>query len=100
VEIQELFLAAGEPSHLDNFHGVDPHPLERRTVSDRGDYQPPVVLEANEPAIKEMMGWSASHVPSEPVGAKFLFPPKHLGGKARASAPCSRPSATPAAPNA
>ena len=55
MEIKELFLAAGEPSHIDNFHGVDAHPLERRTVSDRRDYELSVVLEADEPAIKEMI---------------------------------------------
>lgn len=55
MEIQELFLAAGKPSHIDNFHGVDPHPLERRAVGDRGDYKPSVVFEANEPAIEEMI---------------------------------------------
>jgi hypothetical protein len=38
VEIQELFLAAGEPSHIGNLHGVDSHPLERGTVGNRRDY--------------------------------------------------------------
>jgi hypothetical protein len=56
VKIQELFLAAAEPSHIDNLRGVYAHSLERRTMRDRGDNELPVVLEANEPAIRQRNG--------------------------------------------
>jgi hypothetical protein len=52
VKIQELLLAAGEPSHINNLCGVDAHAEERRTVSDRRNYEFSVVLEANEPAVE------------------------------------------------
>jgi hypothetical protein len=48
-------LADGEPSHIDNFCGVDAHSLKRWLVSDRRDYELSVVLEANEPAIEEVI---------------------------------------------
>ena len=55
VKIQELLLAAGEPSYVNNLRGVDAHSLDRRTVSNRRNYKRSVVLEVNEPAIKEMI---------------------------------------------
>jgi hypothetical protein len=55
MKVQELLLAAGEPSHIDNFCGVDTHSLEGGTVSGRRDYECAVVLEANETAIEEMI---------------------------------------------
>ena len=55
MKIQELHLAAGEPSHVDNLCGVDAHSSEGWVVSDRGDYKFAVVLEANEPAIEKMI---------------------------------------------
>jgi hypothetical protein len=39
VKIQELFLAAAEPSHVDNLRGVYAHSLERGSMSDRGNYE-------------------------------------------------------------
>jgi hypothetical protein len=53
--VKKLFLAAAELSHIDKLRGVDAHSLERGTVSNRGNYQLPVVLEANEPPIEEMI---------------------------------------------
>jgi hypothetical protein len=55
VKVQKLLLAAGEPSHINNLCGVDAHSLERGTMSDRRDYELSVVLEADEPAIEEMI---------------------------------------------
>src|SRR5271154_175805 len=55
VKIQELFLAAAESSHIDNVRGVYAHSLERGTMSDGENYDLPVVLEAKEPAIEEMI---------------------------------------------
>jgi hypothetical protein len=55
VEVQELLLAAGEPSHVNNPYGVDPHSLERRTMSNRRNYELSVVLEADKAAIKEVI---------------------------------------------
>jgi hypothetical protein len=55
VKVQKLFLAAAEPSHIGNLRGVYAHSLERGTMSDRGDYELPAVLEANEAAIEEMI---------------------------------------------
>jgi len=48
-------LAGAELSHIDNLYAVYAHSLERGTMSDRGDYELPVVLEANEPPIEEMI---------------------------------------------
>ena len=57
MKIQELFLAAAERSHIDNLRRIYAHSLERGTMSNRGDYELPVtvVLETNEPTIKEMI---------------------------------------------
>ena len=55
MKIQELSLAAAEPSHIDNLRGVDAHSLERGAMSDRGNNELPVVLEANESTIEEMI---------------------------------------------
>ena len=55
VKVEELLLAAGELTHVNNFHSVDTHSLERRTVSDRRDDELSAVFEANEPAIEEMI---------------------------------------------
>lgn len=55
MKIQELFLAAAELSHIDDLRGVDAHSLKRGTMSDRGNYELPVVLKANEPTIEEMI---------------------------------------------
>lgn len=55
MEIQELLLTAGEPSHIDDVRGVDAHSLERGMVSNGGNYEPAVVLEADEAAIEEMI---------------------------------------------
>ena len=43
------------PPHIDNLCGVDAHSSEGWVVSDRRDYKFAVVLEANEPAIEEMV---------------------------------------------
>jgi len=48
-------LAAGEPAHIDDRRGIDAHSLKRRTMSDRRNYKPPIVFEANEAAIKQMI---------------------------------------------
>ena len=55
VKVQELLLAAGESSHIDDFAGLDAHSLERWPVSDRRDYELSVVLEAYEAAVEEMI---------------------------------------------
>ena len=55
MKIEELLLAAGESSHVDNLRGVDAHSLEGWTVSDRRDDELSVVFEANEPTIEEMI---------------------------------------------
>jgi hypothetical protein len=55
VKVEELLLAAGEPTHVNNLHSIDTHSLERRTVSDRRDDELSAVFEANEPAIEEMI---------------------------------------------
>ena len=55
MKIQELLLAAGEPSHIDNLCGIDAHSLEGGAMSGRRDYEFAVVLEANETAIEEMI---------------------------------------------
>jgi hypothetical protein len=55
VKVQELPLAASEPSHINDPCGVDAHSLERGTMSDWRDYELSVVLKANEPAIEEMI---------------------------------------------
>lgn len=55
MKIQELFLAAAETSHVDDCRRVYAHLLEREMVSDRGNYERPVVLETNKPAIEEMI---------------------------------------------
>lgn len=69
MKIQELFLAAAEPSHIDNLRGVHAHSLERGMVSDRGNYERPVVLEANKPTIEEMINTRCQKqaVPSFPI---------------------------------
>jgi hypothetical protein len=62
MKVQEMPLAAGEPSHLDNLHRINAHSLKRGSVSDRRDYECSecsVVLKANEPSIEEMINaWS------------------------------------------
>jgi hypothetical protein len=63
VKIQELFLAAGEPSHIDNLHGVDAYSLERGTMSDRGDYGFPLSSKPMKPRSKR---WSMLGVRSSP----------------------------------
>jgi hypothetical protein len=55
VKVEELLLAAGEPSDINNPRGVDAHSLERGTMSDRREYELSAVFEANEPAIEEMI---------------------------------------------
>jgi hypothetical protein len=55
VKIQELLLAAGEPSDIDNVCGVDAHSLKGWAVSDRRDYELTVVFEADEPAIEKVI---------------------------------------------
>ena len=55
VKVEELLLAAGEPSDINNPRGVDAHSLERGMMSDRRDYELSVVLEANEPTIEEVI---------------------------------------------
>ena len=55
MKIEELLLAAGEPSHIDDPCRVDAHAFERGTMSNRGDYELAVVLKADEAAIKEMI---------------------------------------------
>jgi hypothetical protein len=55
MKVQEMLLTAGEPSHIDNPCSVDAHSLERRTMSNRRDDELSVVLEADEPAIEEMI---------------------------------------------
>ena len=50
-----LLLAAGEPSHCDNLFSVDAHAVERGTMSNWRDYELSVILEANEPAVEEMI---------------------------------------------
>ena len=55
VKVEELLLAAGEPSDINNPRGVDAHSLERGMMSDRRDYEPAIVFEADEPAIEKMI---------------------------------------------
>jgi hypothetical protein len=55
VKIQKLLLATREPSHINNFYGVNAHPLERGTVSYWRNNEVSVVLKANEPAIEKMI---------------------------------------------
>ena len=55
MKIQELFLAAAEPAHIGNRRCVYARSLERGIMSDRGNYELPVILEANEPTIEEMI---------------------------------------------
>jgi len=55
MKVQELFLAAGEPSDIDHLGRVDAHSLEGGPVSDWRDYELAVVLEADEATIEEMI---------------------------------------------
>jgi hypothetical protein len=55
MKIQELLLAAGEPSHVDDVCDVDSHALQRQPVSNRRDYESSAVLKADESAIEEMI---------------------------------------------
>src|SRR5688572_6781716 len=55
VKVEELFLAAGEPTSVNSPRSVDAHLLERRMMSDGRDDEPSVVFEANEPAIEEVI---------------------------------------------
>lgn len=55
MKIQELSLAAGEPSHINNPLSYYAHSLERRTMSNRRDYEVSIVLEAEEPSIEEVI---------------------------------------------
>lgn len=54
MKIEELLLAAGEPTDIDDVGRVDAHSLEGGTVSDGGNYEPPAVLEANEARSKRL----------------------------------------------
>src|SRR5512134_2478606 len=59
MKIEELLLAAGEPSHIDDPCRVDAHAFKRGTMSNRGDYELAIVLKADEATIEEMINaWS------------------------------------------
>ena len=70
MKIQELLLAAGEPSHIDSLCGVDAHSLEGWVVSDRIA----VVLEANEPAIEGQCSASKADHSRHLVAPRWLRP--------------------------
>jgi hypothetical protein len=55
VKVQELLLAAGESSHVDNACGIDAHSLKGGAMSNRREYELSVVLEADKSAIEEMI---------------------------------------------
>jgi len=55
VKVEELFLAACEPTSVNSLRRIDAHSLERRMMRDGGDDEPSVVFEANEPAIEEVI---------------------------------------------
>lgn len=55
MKIEELLLTASEPSDIDDLGRVDAHSLEGGTVSNRGDNELTVVLEADKSPIKEMI---------------------------------------------
>jgi len=55
VKVEELLLAAGEPSDIDDLGHVDAHSLKEGPVNDWREYVLAVVLEADEATIKEMI---------------------------------------------
>ena len=55
MEIQKLLLPAGESSHIDKLGRLNAHSLERGTVSNGGNYELAVVLEADKATIEEMI---------------------------------------------
>src|SRR5512134_3227168 len=63
MKIEELLLAAGEPSHIDNPCRVNAHALERGTMSNRGDYELAIVLKADEAPIEEMINAGGQEQP-------------------------------------
>jgi hypothetical protein len=50
-----MLLAAGEPSHINNAPNIDAHSLEGGTMGNRRDYELTIVLEADKPAIEEVI---------------------------------------------
>jgi hypothetical protein len=59
VEIQESLLTISKSSDNNDPRRVDSHTLKRRAMSYRGDDQGPIILKANEAAIKQMINaWS------------------------------------------
>ena len=55
MKIKECFLPAREPTYIDWLSNIDPHPLQRRAVSNRRDDEPSVVLEANKTSVEEVV---------------------------------------------
>jgi len=55
VVIQELALARREPADVDQSVRLDPHAFQGGSMGDRRDYQRTVVLEADEPPVKEVV---------------------------------------------
>jgi hypothetical protein len=55
VKVQELLLAACEPTNIDALGSFDSHSTEGGQVGDRRDYEFAVIFEANEPPIKKMI---------------------------------------------
>ena len=55
VIVQEALLAFAKWADVDSAVGLYAHFVERGSVGDRGDNQPTVVLEANEPPVEKMV---------------------------------------------
>ncbi len=55
MEIQELFLTAGEAADIDRTFDINAHALERRSIGDWRDDEFAVVVEADEPTIEEVI---------------------------------------------
>jgi hypothetical protein len=72
MEIQEALLATGKPSDVHCLRGVDAHPLQGRTMSHRRNYQPAIVLEANESAVEQMIDAGCQKQTILPIQAIFV----------------------------
>jgi hypothetical protein len=55
VEIQKLLLAACERTNIDVSGRINPHALERQTMRNRRNNQPPVVFKPYEAAIEQVI---------------------------------------------
>jgi hypothetical protein len=55
VEIKESLLTACKPAHVNGLLGIDTHTFERRTMSNRRNYEPPAIFEPDEASVEQVV---------------------------------------------